>query len=202
MPTARAFRGFRCPAEVLLWAVRWSLPFPISCRGLEQRLADRGVAVDPTPLSRWVQRFAPELEKRLRRHLRPCRGPWPVDETDIRVDGRWRYSTERSTARARRSPFCSAPSGTRKPPQEAARRFFRRALTRRAAGHEARRHAGARHAPPPRTVAQPLGCAGSPAPEALGSTEARRQAVCDGAAHAGGHSLTALPSPGMTRPRP
>src|SRR3954452_12900264 len=116
MPTARAFRGFRFPAEVILWAVRWSLPFPISCRDLGQMLADRGVAVDPTTLSRWVQRFAPELEKRLRRHLRPCRGPWPVDETDIRVDGPWRYSTERSTVRARRSPFCSAPSGTRKPP--------------------------------------------------------------------------------------
>jgi hypothetical protein len=83
MPTARAFRGFRCPAEVLLWAVRWSLPFPISCRGLGQRLADRGVAVDHTTLSRWVQRFAPELEKRMRRHLRRCRGPWPVDETEI-----------------------------------------------------------------------------------------------------------------------
>src|SRR3954467_15655556 len=116
MPTARAFRGFRCPAEVLLWAVRWSLPFPISYRGLEQRLADRGVAVDHTTLSRWVQRFAPELETRIRRHLRPCRGPWPVDETDIRVDGQWRYSTERSTARASRSAFCSAPRRTRKPP--------------------------------------------------------------------------------------
>src|SRR3954466_4813576 len=91
MPTARAFRGFRCPAEVILWAVRWSLPFPISYRDLEQRLADRGVAVDPTTLSRWVQRFAPELETRIRRPLRPCRGPWPVDETDIRVDGPWRY---------------------------------------------------------------------------------------------------------------
>ena len=75
MPTARAFRGFRCPAEVLLWAVRGSLPFPISCRGLGQRLADRGVTVDHATLSCWVQRFAPELEKRLRHHLRPCRGP-------------------------------------------------------------------------------------------------------------------------------
>src|SRR3954451_12263374 len=128
MPTARVFRGFRFPAEVILWAVRWFLPFPISCRDLGQRLADRGVAVDPTPLSRWVQRFAPELEKRMRRHLRPCRGPWPVDETDIRVDGPWRYSAERSTARARRSPFCSSA----KRDQEAARRFFWRALNREA----------------------------------------------------------------------
>ena len=42
--TARAFRGFRFPAEVILWAVRWYLQFPISYRDLEAMLADRGVA--------------------------------------------------------------------------------------------------------------------------------------------------------------
>jgi transposase, IS6 family len=91
MTTARTFRGCRFPAEVILWAVRWYLRFPLSYRDLEAMLADRGVAVDHTTLYRWVQRFAPELEKRLRRHLRPCRGPWHVDETYVRVAGRWRY---------------------------------------------------------------------------------------------------------------
>ena len=91
MTTARAFRGFRFPAEVILWAVRWYLQFPISYRDLERMLADRGVAVDHVSLFRWVQRFAPELEKRVRRHLRPCRGPWHVDETFVRVGGGWRY---------------------------------------------------------------------------------------------------------------
>ena len=81
MTKARAFRGFRFPAEVILWAVRWYLRFPLSCRDLEAMLADRGVEVDHTTMYRWVQRFAPELEKRLRRHLRLCRGPWHVDET-------------------------------------------------------------------------------------------------------------------------
>jgi transposase, IS6 family len=76
MTDARAFRGFRFPAEVILWAVRWYLQFPISYRDLERMLADRGAEVDHTSMYRWVQRFAPELEKRLRRHLRPCRGPW------------------------------------------------------------------------------------------------------------------------------
>ena len=71
MTTARAFRGYRFPAEVILWAVRWYLQFPISYRDLERMLADRGVEVDHTTMYRWVQRFAPELEKRTRRHLRP-----------------------------------------------------------------------------------------------------------------------------------
>jgi transposase-like protein len=83
MTDARAFRGFRSPAEVILWAVRWYLQFPVSYRDLERMLADRGVEVDHVSLFRWVQRCAPELEKRVRRHLRPCRGPWPVDETLI-----------------------------------------------------------------------------------------------------------------------
>ena len=91
MTDARAFRGFRFPAEVILGAVRWYLQFPISYRDLERMLADRGVSVDHVTLYRWVQRFAPELEKRMRRHLRPCRGPWHVDETFVRVGGAWRY---------------------------------------------------------------------------------------------------------------
>lgn len=81
MTTARRpFRGFRFPAEIILWAVRWYLRFPVSYRDLEAMLADRGAEVDHVTLYRWVQRFAPELEKRLRRHLRPCRGAWHVDE--------------------------------------------------------------------------------------------------------------------------
>ena len=73
MTTARAFRGFRFPAEVVLWAVRWCLRFPVSYRDLELMLADRGVAVDHVTPYPWFQRFAPEFEKRVR-HLRPCRG--------------------------------------------------------------------------------------------------------------------------------
>jgi transposase-like protein len=84
MTDARAFRGFRFPAGIVLRAVRWYLQFPISYRDLTCMLADRGVEVDHVSLYRWVQRFAPELEKRVRRHLRPCRGSWHVDETTAR----------------------------------------------------------------------------------------------------------------------
>ena len=91
MTDARAFRGFCFPAEVILWPVRWFLQFGISSRDLERRLADRGVAVDYVTMCRWVPRFAPALERRTRRHLGPCRGPWHGDETSVRVDGQWHY---------------------------------------------------------------------------------------------------------------
>ena len=126
MTNARALRGFRFPAEVILWAVRWYLPFPLSSRDLERMLADRGVAVDHTTLSRWVQRFAPELEKRLRRHLRPCRGPWHVDETYVRVDGQWRYLYRAVDGTGQTIDFLLSAKRDKK----AAKRFFRRALSR------------------------------------------------------------------------
>ena len=50
MTDARAFRGFRFPAEVILWAVRWYLAFPVSYRDLGRMLADRGVTVDHVSL--------------------------------------------------------------------------------------------------------------------------------------------------------
>ena len=126
MTDARAFRGFRFPAEVILWAVRWYLQFPVSYRDLEAMLADRGVAVDHVSLYRWVQRFAPELEKRTRRHLRPCRGPWHVDETYVRVGGQWRYLHRAVDGTGQTVDFRLSAKRDKK----AAKRFFRRALAR------------------------------------------------------------------------
>jgi hypothetical protein len=62
----QSFKGRQFTAEVILWAVRWYLMFPVSYRDLELMLADRGVTVDHTTLFRWVQTYAPEIEKRIR----------------------------------------------------------------------------------------------------------------------------------------
>ena len=85
------FKGRQFTAEVILWAVRWYLIFPISYRDLELMLFDRGVEVDHTTIFRWIQAYAEELEKRIRPHLRMSNGSWRVDETYVRVKGRWMY---------------------------------------------------------------------------------------------------------------
>ena len=59
----QAFRGRQFTAEVILWAVRWYLMFPVSYRDLQRMLMDRGVAVDHTTIFRWIQAYAAELEK-------------------------------------------------------------------------------------------------------------------------------------------
>jgi IS6 family transposase len=109
-----SFKGRHFTGEVILWAVRWYLMFPISYRDLELMLAERGVAVDHTTISRWIPAYAGELEKRLRPHLRTSNGSWRVDE---RPTSRSRRAgptcIEQSTAAARPSTSCSPPGGMR-----------------------------------------------------------------------------------------
>jgi transposase, IS6 family len=75
----RAFRGWHFTSEVILWALRWYLAFPVSYRDLASMLSGRRVVVDHTTLFRWVQTYAATLERRVRRPLRLCTGSWRAD---------------------------------------------------------------------------------------------------------------------------
>jgi IS6 family transposase len=68
------FKGRQFTREVILWAVRWCLMFPVSYRDLELMLQDRGVTADHTTSFLWIQAYAAQLEKRLRPHLRMTNG--------------------------------------------------------------------------------------------------------------------------------
>ena len=71
--------------------MRWYLRYSLSLRDVEELLDERGLQADHTTVWRWVQRYGPELEQRLRRHLKPTNKSWRVDETYVRVKGRWCY---------------------------------------------------------------------------------------------------------------
>jgi transposase-like protein len=90
-PPRSAFAGFRFPVDVIVLAVRWYLRFGLSYRDVEELLAERGIEVDHVTVYRWVQRFTPLLAEA----ARPCRHAvghrWWVDETYVKVAGRWRY---------------------------------------------------------------------------------------------------------------
>src|SRR5512144_2644967 len=85
------FKRRRFPAEIILLCVRWYCRYGISYRDLEEMMAERGVAVDHVTLCRWVQRYAPELEKRVRWYQGYRSSSWRVDETYVRVGGKWKY---------------------------------------------------------------------------------------------------------------
>jgi transposase, IS6 family len=85
------FKRRRFPVEIILLCVRWYCKYGISYRDLAEMMSERGVEVDPSTIFRWVQRYAPELEKRVRRYQGHRSGSWRVDETYVRVGGHWKY---------------------------------------------------------------------------------------------------------------
>jgi transposase-like protein len=85
------FKGRHFEAEIIVLCVRWYLRFGLSFRNLEEMMAERNLHVDHVTIWRWVQRYAPELNRRCRRELRPTNGSWRVDETYLRVAGKWTY---------------------------------------------------------------------------------------------------------------
>lgn len=69
----------------------WYLRYPLSYQNLEEMMSERGLTIDHTTVYRWVQAYAPELDKRCRIHLKTTNDSWRVDETYIEVKGEWKY---------------------------------------------------------------------------------------------------------------
>ena len=65
------FKGRQHPGEVIILCVRWYLRYPLSYEHVAELVVERGVDVDASCIWRWVQAYAPELNKRCRPHLKP-----------------------------------------------------------------------------------------------------------------------------------
>lgn len=98
-------------------------------------MRERGLSVDHSTIYRWVQQYAPELEKRCRPHLQPTNDSWRVDETYIQVKGKWKYLYRAVDSSGQTIDFMLSA----KRAKSAAKRFFRKALK-------------ATHTQPPRVI--------------------------------------------------
>ena len=117
----RHFRG-----EIILWAVRWYCKYAVSYSNLEEMLCERGVEVDHATIYRWVQHYAPEIEKPLRwywKHPSISRS-WRVDETYVKVKGRWAYLYRAVDKEGNTIDFHLSPTRNAK----AAKRFLGKAI--------------------------------------------------------------------------
>jgi transposase, IS6 family len=83
--------GYRFPREVIAIAVRWYLRYGLSYRDVEELLAERGITVDHVTVYRWVQTFTPEFIDAARPARRAAGDRWFVNETYVKVAGRWSY---------------------------------------------------------------------------------------------------------------
>jgi len=118
------FKGRQYPGEVILLAVRWYLRYPLAYLHISEILAERGLFVDASCIWRWVQVYAPELDKRCRPHLKTTNRSYRVDETYIKVKGKDRYLYRAVDSTGQTIDFLL----TAKRDAAGAKRFFRKAL--------------------------------------------------------------------------
>ena len=118
------FKGRHFESEMIVLCVRWYLRFGLSFRDLEEMMAERNLNVDHVTIWRWVQRYAPELNRRCRPELRPTNRSWRVDETYIRVAGQWTYLYRAVDSAGDTIDFLLSP----KRDAPAAKRFIQKAL--------------------------------------------------------------------------
>lgn len=77
--------------SIILQCVRWYLKYGISYRDLSEMMAERGIDICHTTIYRWVMKYSHEIKKRARWYARDHGGSWQVDETYVKVKGRWKY---------------------------------------------------------------------------------------------------------------
>src|SRR3954452_8292948 len=119
------FKGRQFPGEVIILCVRWYLRYPLAYQHVAEWLAERGVDVDPSCIWRWVQIYAPELDRRCRPHLKRTNKSYRVDETYIKVKGEDKYLYRAVDSCGQTIDFLLAA----KRDAAGAKRFFRKALS-------------------------------------------------------------------------
>jgi len=150
MSDSSLFKWRHFQADIILFAVRWYLRYALSYRDVEELLRERGIFVDHTTVFRWVQCYAPELDKRCRPQLKATNDSYRVDETYIKINKQWHYLYRAVDSTGATLDFMLSPTRD----ADAAERFFRQVLQ-------------ASHALTPRVITVDKNAAYPPAFEAL-----------------------------------
>jgi hypothetical protein len=109
------FKGRHFDREIIVLCVRWYLRYKLSFRDLVEMMAERGLSLAHTTIMRWIQRYVPEFERRWNRFARPVGRSWRVDETYVKIKGRWTYLYRAVDKEGTIS--CCAPNETSPPPR-------------------------------------------------------------------------------------
>ena len=159
MTTPSPFKWRHFEPEIILCGVRWYLRYSLSYRDVEELMLDRSLSVDHTTVFRWVQRYAPELDKRVRPHLKTTNDSYRVDETYVKIKKVWHYLYRAVDSDGNTLDFMLSEIRDTK----AAKKFFRKTL-------------GASHTVDPRMIRVDKNTAYPPAVKELKAEEALSEA--------------------------
>ncbi|KPU82880.1 integrase [Marinosulfonomonas sp. PRT-SC04] len=118
------FKGSHYPKDVILYAVFFYVRYGVSYRDLEEIMAERGVEVDHATLNRWVVKFSPLIAANAQARKRPTAASWRMDETYIKVRGKWTYFYRAVDRNGQTLDFMLSEHRN----TAAARRFLKRAI--------------------------------------------------------------------------
>ncbi|PDZ02225.1 IS6 family transposase [Bacillus cereus] len=124
MEKENLFKWKHYQPELILLTVRWYLRYNLSFRNLVEMMEERGLSMAHTTIMRWVHQYGPELDKRIRRHLKQTNDSWRVDETYIKVKSQRMYLYRAVDSKGNTIDFYLSKARNNK----AAKRFFKKAL--------------------------------------------------------------------------
>ena len=85
------FKWKHFESEIIILCVRWYLKYPLSYRMLVEMMAERGLNVTYTTITRWVHQYSPILDERIRTRVKKTNDSWRMDETYLKIKGKNAY---------------------------------------------------------------------------------------------------------------
>ncbi|OOR09360.1 IS6 family transposase [Bacillus cereus] len=124
METENIFKWKHYQPDIILLTIRWYLRYNLSFRDLVEMMEERGLSLAHTTIMRWVHQYGPELNKRIRKHLKPTNDSWRVDETYLKIKGKKMYLYRAVDSEGNTIDFYLSQRRNAK----AAKRFLKKAL--------------------------------------------------------------------------
>ncbi|MEH7051409.1 IS6 family transposase [Bacillus pseudomycoides] len=124
MKKENLFKWKHYQPDIILLTVRWYLRYNLSFRDLVEMMEERDLSIAHTTIMRWVHQYGPKLDKRVRGHFKKTNDSWRVDETYIKVKGKWMYLYRAVDSEGNTIDLIFSKARDHK----AAKRFFKKAL--------------------------------------------------------------------------